>query len=346
MLSYASRRLGQALLALLGLAVAVALLVTAGGHGDAAAWLTGAARLDFGRTVDGGPVTTAVAAALPATVLLVLASALIGLVAGWGGGLLLALAEDSTPRRHGGAKNKPLSRGYGGADDTRDDRRPLSSLRISVSPWRMFLRGLGLLADIGQGTPTFWLGGVLVVLFSVGLGALPPGGIVDPALPAFGAPAYLDLWRAQPAVALGDLLGHLALPALTLTLAGLATRLRLVTAALPVELGAPHTRVARAAGLSRRRVLWRAARPALPVVVGGAAAGLAPLAGALVLVEYLFGWPGLGLLAYHAARAGDTATLGALLLLFGLVVVAAGLVADLVAAWADPQLRRPHGAAP
>lgn len=92
-------------------------------------------------------------------------------------------------------------------------------------------------------------------------------------------------------------------------------------------------------------MLWRATRPVLPVIAAGAAANLAPLAGALVLVEYLFGWPGLGLLAYHAARAGDATTLGALLLLFGLVVVVGGLLADLAGAWADPRLRRPRGAA-
>jgi len=100
----------------------------------------------------------------------------------------------------------------------------------------------------------------------------------------------------------------------------------------------------RAAGLSRPRLLRRAARPTLPVVAGGAAADLPLFAGALVLVEYLFGWPGLGLLAYHAARTGDVATLGALLLLFGFVVITAGLVADLVGAWADPRQRQREGA--
>ncbi len=311
-LHYAPRRLGQALLAVLGLAVAAALLVTGGADGGRAAldWLARAARLDFGRTVDGAPVAAATAAALPATSLLALAAALIGLVAGWGGGLLLALAAYASPRRYGGALLKVLA-------------------------W---------VADACQGVPTFWLGGALVVLLSVGLGLFPPGGIVDPALPAFGSAAYRALLRARPAIVLGDLLGHLVLPALTLALAGLATQMRLVATALPAELGAPYARVARAVGLSRPRLLRRPARPTLPVVVGGAAADLPLLAGALVLVEYLFGWPGLGLLAYHAARTGDVATLGALLLLFGLVVIAASLVTDLSGAWADPRQRRREGA--
>lgn len=76
----------------------------------------------------------------------------------------------------------------------------------------------------------------------MGLGLFPPGGIVDPALPAFGSAAYRALLRARPAIVLGDLLGHLVLPALTLALAGLATQLRLVATALPAELGAPYAR--------------------------------------------------------------------------------------------------------
>jgi len=351
-LSYVSRRLGQALLTAALLAVAVALLVTAGsGDGGAAlGWLAAAARLDFGRTADNAPVSSTITAALPATLLLALAAGLIGRAAGWGLGLLLALTPALTPlpvatwppdpyprdRR----SSAPLpTRGRGGVTILGHGR---GGWGVRMSPWRQLLRILALLADVGQGVPTFWLGGVLVVLLSVGLGLFPPGGIADPALPAFGAPAYLDLLHARPATVLGDLLGHLTLPALTLALAGLAARVRLVAAALPAELSAPYARVARAAGLSRRRLLWRAARPALPVVVSGAAVGLPALAGALVLVEYLFGWPGLGLLAYHAARTGDVATLGALLLLFGLVVIAVGFLADLAGAWADPRLRQPR----
>jgi len=340
-LSYVTRRCGQALLTFGLFAVALAILVTGGarGGGSALDWLA-AARLDFGRASDNSPVIVAITAAVPATALLVLAATLIGLVIGYGGGLLLTLADPAlTPQ-------PPLpNRGRGGealpnAVPSSDHGRGGWGVRGYVP-----VRVLAVAFDVCQGVPVFWLGGVLVVVLSVGLGLFPPGGIADPALPAFGTASYLDLLRARPALVLGDLLGHLALPALTLALAGLATRLRLVSTALPPELRAPYTRVARATGLSRRRLAWRAARPALPVIMSGAAGNLAPLAGAVVLVEYLFGWPGLGLLAYHAARAGDTATLGALLFLFGFIVIVAGLVGDIAAAWADPRLRS-HGTTP
>jgi len=368
-----TRRCGQALLTFGLFAVAVALLVTGGarGGGSALDWLAAAARLDFGRASDNSPVIVAITAALPATALLVLAATLIGLVVGYGGGLLLALTDESSLRRHphplsragllkglGARASRPspasASRAPGTGEtpalpvgEQRSERPALPAgtgdkLRAL---WYAPVRALAMAADVCQGVPVFWLGGVLVVVLSVGLGLFPPGGIADPALPAFGTASYLDLLRARPALVLGDLLGRLALPALTLALAGLATRLRLVSTALPPELRAPYTRVARTAGLSRRRLAWRAARPALPVIMSGVVGNLAPLAGAVVLVEYLFGWPGLGLLAYHAARAGDTATLGTLLFLFGFIVIVAGLVGDSAAAWADPRLRS-HGTAP
>lgn len=190
-----------------------------------------------------------------------------------------------------------------------------------------------------QGVPAFWLGALLVAVFGIALGWLPPGGIAAPTLPAFGSDAYLAALRTQPVATLGDLLAHLILPALTLALAGLATGLRLVRATVPAEARAPHTRVARGLGLSRGRLLRRTARAATPVVLAGSTADLPLLASALVLIEYLYGWPGLGMLAYRAARAGDMATLEALALLFGLAVVVIGLMGDLLAAWADPRLR-------
>jgi len=228
-LSYVTRRCGQALLTFGLFAVAVALLVTGGarGGGSALDWLAAAARLDFGRASN-SPVIVAITAALPATALLVLAATLIGIVVGYGGGLLLTLTDPAlTPQ-------SPL---------------PLSRIGLPVGPadksrvlWYAPVRILAVAADVCQGVPVFWLGGVLVVVLSVGLGLFPPGGIADPALPAFGTAPYLDLLRARPAIVLGDLLGRLALPALTLALAGLATRLRLVSTALPPELRALHAR--------------------------------------------------------------------------------------------------------
>jgi len=348
MIVYAMRRLGRAVATSIGLAVVVALVTRGIGSGCADAscahaaglraaldWLGGALRLDLGQTADNQPVASAIAAALPATLLLVSLALLIELVCGWGGGVLLAFAD---------LKDGP------GEGPTTLPRSRLQRRRATVgAALRRVARGVGralaALAEVGQGVPTFWFGGLLVALFSLALGVFPPGGIVDATLPAFGSAEWAAALGTQPFTVLGDLLAHLILPALTLAAAELATDVRLVRAALPAELRAQHTRVARAAGLSERRLVRRAGRPVFALVVGGAAAGAPLAASALVLVEYLFGWPGLGQLAYHAARTGDVATLSALALLFGLAVIAVSLVADLLAAWADPRLRGASGKA-
>ena len=326
--AYALRRLAQAAVTWAALVLAVGTFATtgAGSTGSLATWLGRLAHFDLGRTAEGAAVAAAIADALPPSLLLIGGSGLVTLVLGWGGGLLLAAAGDGPALE----RRRPAS-GMG---------RP--SMRLH--PARALGRGLAAIALAGQGVPTFWLGGLLVALFSLALGALPPGGIVAFDLPAFGTAGYQAALLAHPLPVLGDLLAHLLLPVFTLSLAGLATTPRLIAAVLPREARAPHAQVARAAGLPRRRLLWRVARPGLSVVIGGATGDLPVLAGALILVEYLFGWPGLGLLAYHAARAGDAATLEALALLFGCAIIAAGVAADLAAAWADPRLRGTMGA--
>ena len=307
MIGYAARRCGQALLTCAGLLLVAAFLA---GGGEAVDWPGSALRLDFGRTTDGGSVAAATAAALPASALLAGASLAITLLLGWGGGLLLGMARaDGTPR-HG-------------------PRRATRAIGA----------GLAAVAAMAQALPVFWMGALLIAGCSIGTGWLPPGGIASPDLPAFGTGAYRLLLESQPAIVIPDLLAHLALPALTLALVGIATGHHLIGAELPDELRSPHATVARATGMPRRRLLRRAARPVLPVALAGSAASLPSAISALVLVEYLFGWPGIGLLAYRAAREGDMATLAALLLLVGLLTIGIDLMADLLSAWADPRLR-------
>lgn len=331
MARYAARRLGSALLALIALLIGAALLAAWFGAGCADAtcpgatgvtpvgWLDSALHLDFGTSADNQPVGAAVATALSASALLIVPAILITMLGGWGLGALSVARAMVTES--------------GGMTERQDASRHAAA------------RGgyllLALLA-ICQSVPVFWLGGVLVAVCAVGLGWLPPGGIVGGQWPAFGTAAYGAALRAQPLPVLADLLSHMALPVLTLVLASIATDLRLVRAALPSALHAPWSRTARASGLAERRILARAARVAVPGIVGGSASGAPLFLSALVLVEYLFGWPGLGMLAYHAARTGDGATLAALLALFGAATIAVGFGADLLAAWADPRLREPR----
>jgi peptide/nickel transport system permease protein len=273
-------------------------------------WLAAAAHLDLGQAADGTPVAAALAGAGAASLLILCPAWLLRFVCGWAGGLWLAGVLEGRP----GGKAPGLTARWAG-------------------------RAVDAAAVVAQALPVFWVGGLLVAAFAVGLGWLPPGGVAGADMPAFGTAAYGAALRAQPGVVLGDLLAHLALPVATLALAGLAVDLRLMHSTVAAGLAAPYTHVARGAGLTPRRLLHRAVRPGVPGLAGAVASDLPLMAGSLILVEYLFGWPGLGLLAYHAARAGDVATLGALLLAAGLAATALGTVADLVAGWADPRLR-------
>lgn len=318
MISYAVRRVARALATAAVLWVALALYATAGSGVPFTMPLAWLARLDIRTTFATDAVRAAIGSAIAPTALLIGCASLMTLLLGWGGGLALATVGHVYAQR-----------------DTPQQGRPPYRIRATLALGRVASGAL----QVGQGLPVFWLGGLLVAVCSIGLGWLPPGGIVSPNLPAFGGSAYGTAVQAQPLTILGDLLAHLLLPALTLALAGLATPLRLIRAVVPRELQAPHGQVARGAGLAQRRLLWRAVRPTIPLVIGATSAELPLLASALVLVEYLFGWPGLGLLAYHAARAGDWALLETLALLVGFASIAAGTVADLVAAWADPRLR-------
>lgn len=184
---------------------------------------------------------------------------------------------------------------------------------------------LGLLA-----VPNFWLALLLILWFGVRLAWFPISGLQSLGVPKEGLAAVLDVARhlVLPTVALGA--GYLALYARTLR-AGMVE-------AWPME----HVRAARARGLSRRRIVWRAvARPALlPVVVLlGQQAGT--LFGGSVVVESAFGIPGLGRLAYEAVAGRDTLLLAGIVLAGTGLVIAANLLVDLVLARLDPRIGAP-----
>ena len=181
---------------------------------------------------------------------------------------------------------------------------------------------LGLLA-----MPNFWLALLLVLLFGVRLAWLPTSGLSDPGSPTTGPAAILDTAR------------HLVLPTLALGAGYLALYARTLRAGMAAAWRAEPVRAARARGLPERRVIWRAvARPALlPVVVLlGQQAGT--LFGGSVVVETVFGIPGLGRLAYEAVAGRDTLLLVGVVLAGTVVVIAANLAADLVLVRLDPRI--------
>jgi peptide/nickel transport system permease protein len=176
--------------------------------------------------------------------------------------------------------------------------------------------------------PVFWVGQLAIVALALGLGLFPVHGMTTAGSTATGLAHALDVAR------------HLALPALVLASQEAAALVRLTRSGLIAELATDHVRTARAKGLTERVVLLRHAlpRPLLPVltVIGARVGHL--IAGALV-VEIVFGWPGLGRLLVSSIEARDAPILLGIFFLVSLTVLIANLVTDLVYAAIDPRVR-------
>jgi peptide/nickel transport system permease protein len=168
---------------------------------------------------------------------------------------------------------------------------------------------------------------MLIVLFSVKLGWLPTGGMMT-----------IGAGLAGPAK-LFDIVHHLILPAASLALFYAAIYTRLVRASMLEVSGLDYVRTARAKGISERRVIYgHALRNALLPLLTVVGVQLGSLLGGSVLVESVFGWPGLGRLAFEAVQQRDYNLLLGILLMSSLLVIAVNLLIDLLYAVLDPRI--------
>ena len=189
-------------------------------------------------------------------------------------------------------------------------------------------RWLTTLSLAGYATPSFWLGLVLAGLVGVRWHLLPPAGMRDPLVEG-----------GFPSVAV-DVLRHLALPALTLSIVSIAATMRYQRSAMIETLRLPYIVTARAKGLSEGQVVWRHAwRNALFPVLTLLALWLPILVSGSVFVEAVFAWPGLGSLAAAAVGNRDYPLLMGASVLVATIVVAASLFSDVAYALLDPRVR-------
>ncbi len=176
-------------------------------------------------------------------------------------------------------------------------------------------------------TPAFWLGLMLIVLFSIKLDLLPSGGMMQIGAGKTGLAYALDVAR------------HLILPAATLGLFYVAIYTRLMRAAMLEVYGLDFITAARAKGLSEGVIAWtHALRNALLPVVTLAGVQIGHLLGGSVLVETVFGWPGLGRLVFDALLQRDLNLLLGILFVSSVVVVIANLIVDLLYGLLDPRI--------
>ena len=175
-------------------------------------------------------------------------------------------------------------------------------------------RGAMAFSLLGASIPNFWLGPLLILAFSLGLGWFPVSG-------REGA-------------------GSLVLPAVTLGTALAAILARMVRSALAETLHEEYVRTARAKGLSESAVVVRHAlrNAALPVItVLGLQLGA--LLGGAVVTETVFAWPGLGQLLVEAIQRRDYPVVQGTVLLISVLYVAVNALTDIAYAWADPRVR-------
>lgn len=177
--------------------------------------------------------------------------------------------------------------------------------------------------------PEFWLGMLLLLLFSTALGWFPTGGRVSTSVSSLDTFGYVI-----------DVAEHLFLPVLTLTLGYLGEFYLVMRSSLLDVLGEDYIRTARAKGLLERNVLNRhAVRNALLPTVTLIALSFGYVIGGAITVEVVFSYQGLGLLTYTAIVSKDYWLLQGLFLFFSAAVIVFNLVSDLVYAYLDPRVR-------
>jgi peptide/nickel transport system permease protein len=181
---------------------------------------------------------------------------------------------------------------------------------------------------IGFVVPAFWLGQMLMLVFSLWLDLFPAQGMRSLRVDLAG-------WRAVV-----DVLHHLALPALTLTLFNLALIARVTRANMVEVMRLEFVTFARSKGVSEPGVLLgHGLRNAILPVITVIGLNVRTLIAGAVLTETVFAWPGIGRLAYEAISARDYPVLMGILVVIGCVVVLANLLVDIAYTLLDPRVR-------
>jgi peptide/nickel transport system permease protein len=197
-------------------------------------------------------------------------------------------------------------------------RRPFGAFDLAVSTTAL----------VGYALPVFWMAQVAMLTIAFRTGWFPIQGMTDARANWTGIHHLLDVGR------------HLALPSLVLAASEVALITRVARTGILTEMESDYVRVAQAKGLSSTgALLHHALRNALLPVVTVVGTRIGFLFSGAVLVETVFGWPGLGRLVLSAAQTRDHPVLLGMVLLVAFSLVLANLVTDLVYARVDPRIR-------
>lgn len=199
----------------------------------------------------------------------------------------------------------------------------------ALRPRSTFARTAMAVSLIGVSLPTFLVGILLILLFSVTLGWLP----------SFGRGEVVAIWGWTSGLIAPGAWQHIVLPACTLALFQIALLMRLVRAEMLEVLRSDYIRFARARGLRASTIYFRhALKNTLVPVITVAGLQLGSLVAFAIITETVFQWPGLGLLFIEAVVFADVPVMAAYLCLVAMIFVGINLIVDLLYFVVDPRL--------
>jgi peptide/nickel transport system permease protein len=199
-----------------------------------------------------------------------------------------------------------------------------------------------LLALIGVSMPIFWLGILLIILFSGTLHWLPSNGRINPLLqPGHVTGFYLiDSLVTGNMSAFMDGLRHLILPASALAMYSMAIITRMTRSSILDTLQQDYIRTARAKGISESRVIYKhALRNGLIPIITVIGLQLGSLLGGAVLTETVFSWPGIGAYTVACILKSDFPVVQGVVLLVAAIFVLVNLLVDVIYAFIDPRIK-------
>ncbi len=199
-----------------------------------------------------------------------------------------------------------------------------------------------LLALVGVSMPIFWLGILLIILFSGSLHWLPSNGRINPLLQPIHISGFylLDSLLTGDKNTFVDALRHLILPASALAMYSMAIITRMTRSSMLDTLQQDFIRTARAKGISEGRVVYKhALRNGLIPIVTVIGLQLGSLLGGAVLTETVFSWPGIGAYTVACILKSDFPVVQGVVLLVAAIFVLMNLVVDVIYAFLDPRIK-------
>lgn len=196
---------------------------------------------------------------------------------------------------------------------------------VNVNTW--IDRVISVVTVFAYATPLFWLGLMLLLVFSIKLDLLPSSGMEN-------VVAFHEGWRR-----IGDIAVHLILPAFTLSVFYMAIYARMMRASMLDQRGMEYVTTARAKGLRERSIVFRhIVRNALLPVLTMAGLQAGAMVGGSVVIESVFAWPGIGQLAYQSLFARDYNLLLGIFFLSACVVILVNTIVDILYSVVDPRV--------